>query len=472
MKPIIAILVAIILSLHAPAQDSSRSLSLQDYISILAQYHPIARQAGLLTDRAKAELHLARGGFDAMLYSDYDSKRYNGVQYYSLFENQIKIPAWYGIEVKAGYDLAYGDYLDPESKIPKDGLGYLGISLPLGKNLFLDKKRATLRQAKIYQSSSRAEQQAMLNDLLLDGIKTYYEWSQDYQLLQVAAQARQLAATRLRGSSLLSRHGDRARMDSVEALTVYQARDYLYQQSLLEYRTALLDLTAYLWTADGQPLAPDTSMIPTSIDTSYMYRTLRADLAEHLQGQLSPAHPILQAYTYKLQSLQLERKLKIENLKPELNLKYNFITSRFSPTGSAGDYLANNYKVGVQFAMPISFAQARADLKLIKLKIQDTQYTLAQKNLQLHNKLRASCYELIALQQQSMIYSQSIVNLQALLRGEEMLFDAGESSIFMVNNREVKLLEARSKLNQLQAKYYKTEAAIKWALGSMSADIP
>jgi outer membrane protein TolC len=63
------------------------------------------------------------------------------------------------------------------------------------------------------------------------------------------------------------------------------------------------------------------------------------------------------------------------------------------------------------------------------------------------------------------LYEASIVNFQKLADGEDTRFRGGESSMFLVNARENKLIESQLKLRELQAKYFKTEAAVKWAAG-------
>ena len=162
-------------NLHA-GNDSVRVVKVEEYMAIVGSYHPVARQASLLPQQARAELRIARGGFDPFLYSDYNSKTYDGTNYYSFFETAVKVPLWYGVEVKAGYDFAYGSYLNPESKLPGDGLGYLGINVPLGANLVFDKRRAALRQAQVFQQASEQERLSQMNDLFLEALKAYYDW--------------------------------------------------------------------------------------------------------------------------------------------------------------------------------------------------------------------------------------------------------------------------------------------------------
>ena len=43
----------------------------------------------------------------------------------------------------------------------------------------------------------------------------------------------------------------------------------------------------------------------------------------------------------------------------------------------------------------------------------------------------------------------------------------GESSLFIVNSRQMKALDALEKLINIQAKYFKTIYAIQWSVGSL-----
>jgi outer membrane protein TolC len=56
-------------------------------------------------------------------------------------------------------------------------------------------------------------------------------------------------------------------------------------------------------------------------------------------------------------------------------------------------------------------------------------------------------------------------NYEQLRNGEVQKFEAGESSIFLINSRETKLIEAQAKLIDLQGKYEKEKATLIWAAG-------
>jgi outer membrane protein TolC len=71
------------------------------------------------------------------------------------------------------------------------------------------------------------------------------------------------------------------------------------------------------------------------------------------------------------------------------------------------------------------------------------------------------------MQTQAVLFQQNANNQELLLRAEESKFSIGESSMFLVNARENKLLETQQKLNELKAKFFKSLLGIVWATGQL-----
>ena len=85
--------------------------------------------------------------------------------------------------------------------------------------------------------------------------------------------------------------------------------------------------------------------------------------------------------------------------------------------------------------------------------------------MQVEIKVKSYFNELMTLKSQVALQEKAYKNYQALQRGEEIRFQAGESSLFLINVRENKTLEALQKLQELKAKYFKTENALQWSAG-------
>jgi outer membrane protein TolC len=91
-------------------------------------------------------------------------------------------------------------------------------------------------------------------------------------------------------------------------------------------------------------------------------------------------------------------------------------------------------------------------LGLTKAKIDFKQNDRDLKFVQLRTKLEAEINQFQTLQQQLGIYGANILGLERLLEGEQTRFQIGESSLFLINAREVSLLDGRLILNDLAAK--------------------
>ncbi|MBP7409885.1 MAG: TolC family protein, partial [Flavobacteriales bacterium] len=148
-------------------------LTREAFVRMVLENHPMARQAALRTELGEATVRSARGGFDPVATANYDEKQFDEKNYFQLFDAGLKVPTWYGVELFAGYQENSGDLLDPQSTTPGDGLIKLGGQVSVGQGLFIDQRRATLRKSQAYLRATQAEQEQMLNDLLLQALNDH-----------------------------------------------------------------------------------------------------------------------------------------------------------------------------------------------------------------------------------------------------------------------------------------------------------
>jgi outer membrane protein TolC len=62
---------------------------------------------------------------------------------------------------------------------------------------------------------------------------------------------------------------------------------------------------------------------------------------------------------------------------------------------------------------------------------------------------------------------QNLKNQQMLLRVEEVKLKLGESSLFLVNSRENKLLETEQKYAEVRSKFFNSLISIQAAAGAL-----
>lgn len=448
------------------AQDSVHTLSARQVMEIVKRYHPVALQAGILVEQAKADLVSARGQFDPVFENEAAQKTFEGTAYYSYNRPEISIPTWFGIEVKAGLEYLSGNRTDPVDT--KGESSYLGISVPLAKNLLMDKRRAALQSAKIFRQASVAERRNMLNQLMLDALKSYWSWVKEYQLYQVMNEAVAINESRFRWVRSAYQLGDRAAIDTTEVLAQWQQFELLRSQAWLNFQNAGLELSVYLWTAGAQPYELPSNIIPQEPLREISVMNQPVPVLNELLNAAVSNHPELRLYQYKLQALNIERKLKFQELLPVVNFRYNQLGRGYDVWKTVtSPYFENNYRYGLSIAVPLRLSQGRGEYKKARLKINYAELELEQKKRQVENKVRSYFNELLALKEQVKWQEQSWRNYLQLQRAEELRFRSGESSLFLVNARETKALEALQKLLELKAKYFVSENTVRWAAGNL-----
>ncbi|GAB3826777.1 TolC family protein [Pontibacter rugosus] len=456
---------------QARAQDSVQVLTLQDFHRLILQHHPVASQAALLTEQARQELRMARGTLDPVISSKLYRKEYGGKEYYNLWNSALRVPLWFGPEIKLGFDKNTGQYLNPENTMPTEGLSYAGISVPLGQGLFIDERRATIRQARLMQDIAEAERVKLINKLLLQATKDYWEWLLQQRTTQLYQEAYELTDFRLKAVRARVQEGDLAAIDTVEALMALQDRQLLLQQAQLELQNTRLQVAVHLWAEDQVPLELQENAVPALAGSEAILVA-----QEELQSLLVAArnnHPDLQKLSLKGEQLQIERTFAANKLLPKLNAEYNVLQRDFYlQPGEVveNNYWQGNYKLGLSFSLPLFLREERGKLQLTKVKQQANSMELLQQTRQVENAVQAAYNELQALEGQLQLQERMVANALILRNGEQTRFENGESSLFLINSREAKLLEAQVKLYGLRTKYAKAKTMLYWSAGEIQVE--
>ena len=466
IKHILFALGMLLLQTNAWTQDSERvPFTIDQFLSIVIEHHPVAIQAQITADKGLAYITKARGGFDPKLYGSAYQKYFDGGQYYSQLGGGLKIPTWFGIELDAGYDIAQGDRLNPQAYTGKDGLWRVGISVPLGKNLFIDERRAALRQAKIYNESSLAQQQIILNDLLYDAAQAYWEWLKSYHKMKVYENAVQIAKTRFNGVVQSAKLGDKPFIDTLESSINLQSRQFNLAEYQLKYLNTKAGVDLFLWQDGYIPLEISDSIMPPLISDIAEARIDIPVLA--MVDSLKRYHPELLKYQYDIEIAQVDLRLSAEQLKPTVNLKYNALNAPVNGNPWQ-DYNVNNYQWGAEVNFPIFLRKERGDLRLNKLELQTLEADLALKEASQTYKIWTYFNTWNTSIVQKEISERMISQYQSLYKGEQKLFDIGESSVFLLNSREKSLIEAELNLIDAAISNQKSKLSTEYALGILA----
>lgn len=448
----------------SPAQDSVKTLSAEQVIQLVKLYHPVAKQASLIIDKAKADVTIARGGFDPSLYNNYAQKTFDGTDYYQYNRPELTIPTWFGIEVYAGLENLSGNRTDPTETAGKTS--YFGVSVPLAKDLIMDKRRAVLQTARIYREASEVERRNMLNNLLLEAIKNYWHWMQYYQVYKILDNAVLVNEKRVELVKTGFRLGDRPAIDTTEALTQLQTFQVLRENAWMQFQNAGLDVSVFLWTAETTPYTLPADVVPADENILLTMPSSALPVLSEVLDAAIKNHPELLLYDYKLDALAIEKKLKFQGLLPTVDFRYNQLGKGYDILKTAtGPLFENNYQYGFRVGLPLRLSEGRGEYRKAKIKITETQLDQRLKTKQIENKVKSYFNELVALKNQVEVQEKAYRNYLSLQRAEETRFRIGESSLFLINTRENKALEALQKLQELRTKYVITANTLQWAAG-------
>ena len=306
----------------------------------------------------------------------------------------------------------------------------------------------------------------MMNDLLLDAYTSYNDWAGSYKLYSIFSEYVNISGDRLRLVKIGFVNGDRAEMDTTEAFIQMQNFMLLKNDAYMALNTAIFQMNNFIWDEKQMAQQLQDDIIP---DTLVLNETIQLQSLYNLLNESNTTNPFLLQYRYKIQGLEVERKLKFQQLLPEINAKANILNRGFNPIKNAAiPLLENNNKWGIAVKIPLFFRQGRGEYKIAKLKLEENGLYFKQKIIETENKIK-NYYNLVTvLQIQIATANIALLNYNTLLKNELLRFSNGESSLFLVNSRENKLLEIKQKIIELQVKLLKATYTLNWAGGQLN----
>lgn len=432
--------ISVVLNFSFCSRKNLKELTFNEYLGFVKKYHPLVKQANLKLNEAQASLMQARGAFDPKIEVDFNEKQFKDSQYFSILNSSFKIPTWYGIELKAGFNNAEGIYLNPENTLPNSGLTSFGITVPVGQGLFINQRMADIRKAKIAMNLNAAERNLEAIEVIYEASVSYMNWKRSYEEVKLYETYLENAIIRYNGISKLIEQGDKPAIDSIEAGITLKTRRLNLEDARLKLTKAKLDLSNYLWLEDNIPLELNDDLQPEN----ELSKTIRETLQINELGEIDlNNHPKIQALDSKINMLKIEKNLKANSILPKLDLSYNYL----SEPSYIDNYRFEDYKIGINFSFPLFLRKERGGLKLANLKIQDAEFGLQFERKSLENKIKAQQQEITSIQTQREYNGRLVKDFSTLLNSEERLFEMGESSLFLINSRENSLVS--SKINDI-----------------------
>ena len=431
------------------ALPTSGILSLETFKTWVEQTHPELEQARLKQLGASAKRLSTQGAFDPKLINSTEQKRFNSNSSVGkekeAFQTDTEIitQTRSGATLGGGIRTARGDYSSSVQPAGKGGEWYAELTLPLLKNRGINPANLAEQQGLIGETQAEVQLALTRIDLLTEAQLQYYEWALAHQRLQAFDALTQLAENRLGMVEKRATSGDVALIDITEAQQEWKRR----QRSLAKEREAFqkTTITTSLFVWNTQKTDRETSLTGVLPELGKVPEIAPAGAEQLLvTGKIGilQGHPALKTLALGQQLSKLELKLAKNQLLPQIDLL-------MSPSYQAGaDGIGFGYKAGVKMSIPLRNRGARGKVQLAEVELKQIDLKTKQTLQKLFAELEKAVASVHQAYNRLELAEQEYALAETLQKAELRKYEAGDSTLFVLNRRERDTTEARIQVLQ------------------------
>lgn len=438
----------------APSIGGGAPLALEDVLDAVEAHHPAIEGLEARVRSAQGTQLSAEGGFDPLLAARGYATAF-GYYQYGRFDVSVTqaTPLW-GISVFAGWRIGRGfnrdipDYYRYDETLDGGELR-AGVVIPLLRDGWIDTRRATITRSELGVEAAEQDLSSRRLRVRLAATEAYVRW--------VAAGLK----ARI-GEELLDLAEERdAQIASRVASGLVPALEHLEnRRAVLERRTALvsatraleraaIQLSLYYRDAQGAPSAIGHGRVPSQFARP---ETRVLDEAHAMEAALH-ARPELSRIAAQLESARVAVELAENQLLPRLDVTL----SGSGDFGSVADAdRAYQYGrpsaegiVSLQFPLALREGRGRLDAARADHDALEAEAELLRDTIAI--EVRDALSAIAAAERGARLATASAEIAEAVAAAERARFEAGATSLFVVNQRETSAAQARATLVDAEA---------------------
>ncbi|MBO6516380.1 MAG: TolC family protein [Bacteroidia bacterium] len=431
-------------------------LSERDFLQQVLEYAPKVEASRTKAAIQEQKWSEARAAFEPKFNSTYNSKNFEGTSYYDRLSTDLTVKTKLGVKVQAGYDRNSGTYLNPEGNLPEAGLVFAGLEVPLGAGLFTDKERTRLKQSRISADAAELVNQLEVNEYLVEAGRAYWNWYGSMEMFRLADEALTLAQDRLTFVKRMRTIGEAATIDTLEAFINYQNRLAFFIKSQIDVFKHASYLRNYIWDS-----TIDTNLVPM-IDSTYEVQFPDSMITREMVRY----HPMILLLDADSTIIQTDIALNREYFKPKLDVQFRVQETPGSVASFDYDVARNNY-VGVKAHMPILLRKQRSKSRQLELEQDIIQNKRSDLTVKIVNNQRVALNSANQYKSSVDLWRDATINYKTMSEAEYTRYNLGESSLFVVNNRELRWIDARKKYIESVVRYRIEILQFYYSLGQL-----
>lgn len=427
--------------------QKTQKLSLMKVLQSIDAHYPQVKIARLEVAKASGVLINAQGHFDPSLEASTRSQPAGG--YLNNYgDTQLTIPTFYnGVKLFAGYRNGEGNWpIYYQNYLTNSGGEYrAGLSLPLLRDRLIDKERTGLLSSAQLMLMKQQDAEAVKIKIYQEAIKAYWQWVESGLQLKIFQQLLHLAQKRQYAIKQQARLGDLPKLAISENAQQIIQREQLLNQAQMIFEQAGVNLSLYFRDPRGNPLVPEARSLPALTSSSY---TIQASLREH---------PGIKKLNHYAKMMRLKRNQARNELLPQLDA--TAYTFKQNGTGGYPLMIPQAAMVGVSFKFPLLQRQAKGNLIQAESELRQVHVEKRFLYDQLNNEFANILIGINRSRQQVDLLKKELCLAQRVQQGETKKFYQGDSTLFLVNQREqmttqvqLNKVHAQAQLEELKAR--------------------
>lgn len=434
-------------------------LSSDDFINIVDSNYPRLDAADARRRVASARRLEVQGVWDPTLGS---LDGYTWMQNTSKFATRkrvifnqpvLELPLRSGIKLFTTYRFNPRSSQSPYIETGFGGEYAGGVMVPLMRGLFVNERLTTEKIAKVGEPLATQSFSLTRLDILLRASLGYWNWIGAQRKLQVARRLVQLSNVLVAVAARRADAGDLPAIEVTEAEEDIQRRKADLIAAELDFKRATYDLAVFLFDNAGRP-APflDEPNVPVDWPVP----------AEFTSEQIDQAVIKAVARRPELKRIALERqqaKLQLTQARNDLLPTADATYTQGYDTGASG--IGRVFRAQVVFSQPLYLRSARGRIKAAHFNIDALNADEAAERQRIVAEVMSTAASINAANQKYLALKLQVMKAEQVYQGEQKRFNVGDSTVFLVTQRERQLFDARIRLVDAQVEYLQALARMQ-----------
>ncbi len=438
---------------------SEKTITFESFIQCVDKYYPKLLSADAERKIAGAKRLEKSGAFDPVLSSVHEYLRVQDIVNPGKAkeavhnESRVDLLTRSGIKVFTQFRLNPNDTKTPFIPSGRAGEYSAGFSVPLLRGLKTNEKAAAEQQAKLGEPIAAQVFGGTRLEILLKAAATYFDWVGAKARLDIARDLLKLAEARVGQIRLRVQSGDSPALDVAESEQEIQRRQATLIKTEREFQKASLLLSVFFWDEKGNPKPlPEISQVPAlSPEPAPLLDSV------WLEGrkQAAERRPELKRIELERRQAKIDMQLAQNAILPAVDAYF----AQGADTGLQG--IGSVMRGGVAISAPLRQRTARGQLQAAQLKMQKLSLDEKAEKLRIQAEVDDTVSAINTSFERYQATASEVQKAKAVEVGERLRFSAGDSTLFLVNQRERTTAEAQMRLVETHVEYLQALAAFK-----------